>query len=244
MQTDSSQINEAGRARRKIVGSKQFTHCERLPVNEEFKSFRMRVIVFFLACSASPAAAQLGLQLFTGYVFKETFPVTPVDVQITDGMAYGGGLDVVLGDLYGIEFTYQGQQVEYNVSDDNGINETDEGRLEYIQVSGTRLYPITALTSIFGGLNFGTSIITNSELNEKTYRFGWGGKVGVRHRLSDLLAIKLQTQLMAIMHAEDVSAWPGQTSSSAQYSDYAYALQLGVIGGIVITPFARHREMN
>jgi hypothetical protein len=182
--------------------------------------------------------AQLGVSFLGGYACKEQFPVSPVVVKISDGFTYGAGVELMILGVYGFELSYQRQEADFNISDDSGINETDRGAIDLVLLAGYRLHSITDVVTLYGGLAFGSAILTNQDRDISAYRFAWGGRAGVKYRLTDTVGFKVQLQLIAVTHVGDASAWPipGGTPS-APYEGYAYALQFGMAGGICFTLF-------
>ncbi|MBT1699541.1 outer membrane beta-barrel protein [Fulvivirgaceae bacterium PWU4] len=184
--------------------------------------------------------AQLGVSFLGGYACKEQFPVTPAVVRISDGFTYGAGVEIMILGVYGFELSYQRQEAEFTVSDDSG-SETDRGAIDLVLLAGYRLHALTDVVTLYGGLAFGSAVLSNHERDMSAYRFAWGGRAGVRYRLSDTVGFKLQLQLIAIPHAGDASAWPISGAPAAPSEGYAYALQFGMATGVCFSLF-QNRE--
>lgn len=197
--------------------------------------------MFVIFLSSVPARAQAGLYAFGGYTSKEHFAVPPFNVEINDAVTYGGGLEFIFRKIYGIEFLYQHRGGEFTVTDASTYHESEHIHFDYFLVGGLRLQPISDLLTFYGGLNMGAVNLTNAGSHEVHNRFAWGGKAGLRYHITEVVALRFQAQLMAISHGSNASVWLGKLATIS-FNDYAYALQFGITGGVVLMPMTKSKS--
>jgi hypothetical protein len=161
--------------------------------------------------------------------------------SIKGGFEYGGGLEVMLHQAYGLEFTYlrldSKAPMEYYYN--NGVVYTDfDLASNYIMVGGNRYMQMNPKVEPYGGMMLGMGIfnITNPDdpgNSASATKFAWGIKAGVNVWASEKVGIKLQASLLSAVQAVGGTVYFGTGGGGAGVSGFSSFYQFVLGGGLV-----------
>jgi hypothetical protein len=160
--------------------------------------------------------------------------------SINGGFMYGGGLEVMLQEAYGFEFTYlrldsKAPMEYYN----NGVEFTNfDLATNYIMAGGNRYVQMNPKVEPYGGMMLGMAIfnIENPENSRSTSatKFAWGIKAGLNIWASEKVGIKMQASLLSAVQAVGGSVYFGTGGAGAGVSGFSTFYQFVLGGGLVI----------
>jgi hypothetical protein len=160
--------------------------------------------------------------------------------SIKGGLLYGGGLEVMLQEAYGLEFTYlrldSKAPLEYYY---NGVEFTNfDLATNYIMVGGNRYMQMNPKVEPYGGMMLGMAIfnIENPDNGNSTSatKFAWGIKAGLNIWASEKVGIKMQASLLSAVQAVGGSVYFGTGGAGAGVSGFSTFYQFVLGGGLVI----------
>jgi hypothetical protein len=158
---------------------------------------------------------------------------------VKGGFEYGGGLEVMLHETYGLEFTYlrldSKAPMEYYY---NGVEFTNfDLATNYIMVGGNRYMQMNPKVEPYGGMMLGMAIfnIENPDNGNSTSatKFAWGIKAGVNIWASEKVGIKMQASLLSAVQAVGGSVYFGTGGAGAGVSGFSTFYQFVLGGGLV-----------
>lgn len=159
--------------------------------------------------------------------------------SIEGGFEYGGGLEIMLHQAYGLEFTYlrldSKAPLEYY---NNGVVYTDfDLASNYIMAGGNRYMKINPKVEPYAGMMLGAAIynVTNPENGNSgsSTKFAWGAKAGVNVWASEKVGIKLQASLLSAVQAVGGGVYFGTGGAGAGVSGFSTYYQFVLGGGLV-----------
>jgi hypothetical protein len=160
--------------------------------------------------------------------------------SINGGFMYGGGLEVMLQEAYGLEFTYlrldsKAPMEYYN----NGVEFTNfDLATNYILAGGNRYMQMNPKVEPYGGMMLGMAIfnIENPENSRSTSatKFAWGIKAGLNIWASEKVGIKMQASLLSAVQAVGGGVYFGTGGAGAGVTGFSSFYQFVLGGGLVI----------
>ena len=212
---------------------------------------KLFVVCLLLGLFSASQAQTWRLNGYAFYVFDDKVDnyatsTSYYNTVIKGGVVWGGSLEYMLQNAYGVEFKYLRQDTKapttyYYNGDKNGdfkigINWITLGFNRYQHFDNDKLEG-------YGGLDLGVAILDAKSPNDNTSRsatkFGWGLKLGLNIFASPKFGIKLQTSLMSAVQSVGGSLYFGTGGGGAGVATYSSFLQFGLGGGIVV-PFGGH----
>ncbi|MDH3711424.1 MAG: porin family protein [Cyclobacteriaceae bacterium] len=198
-----------------------------------------------ILCTISTANAQ-GLRLngYTSYVFDHSFdefvnPNTFYEATIKGGFQWGGGLEYMAADYYGIELSYLRQDTDLPVTywRFGEQNRTLDISVNYILLGGNRYFSSSERFEGYGGLMVGMVIYDNKsplpdEPDSRT-KLGIGGKLGANVWMTDKVGLKLQAQFLSTVQGFGGGFYLGTGGGGAGVSTYSTIYQFILGGGLV-----------
>jgi len=160
--------------------------------------------------------------------------------SIEGGLLYGGGLEVMLHEAYGLEFTYlrldSKAPMEYYL---NGVEFTNfDLATNYIMVGGNRYAQMNPKVEPYGGMLLGMAIFNienpDNQKSTSSTKFAWGIKAGVNIWASEKVGIKMQASLLSAVQAVGGSVYFGTGGGGAGVSGFSTFYQFVLGGGLVI----------
>lgn len=193
----------------------------------------------------APQGPSLRLNAYATYAFDDNgvdsyYSTTSYFTgAIKGGFEYGGGLEVMLHEAYGLEFTYlrldSKAPMEYYL---NGIEHTNfDLATNYIMVGGVRYMQNNPKVEPYGGMMLGMAIFNidnpdNGNSGNST-KFAWGIKAGVNVWTSEKVGIKLQASLLSAVQAVGGSVYFGTGGAGVGASGFSTFYQFVLGGGLV-----------
>jgi hypothetical protein len=164
------------------------------------------------------------------------------NTTIRGGLVWGGGLEYMLHNVYGVEFNYLRQDTKaptsyYNAGDQHGDFDV---AINWLLLNFNRYQHFNEKVEGYGGLGLGAAIFDVKRPNNggsgSATKFAWQFKLGVNIFASPKFAIKLQTNLQSAVQSVGGTLYFGSGGGGAGVGTYSSMLQWGLGGGIVI-PF-------
>lgn len=204
--------------------------------------------VFLLMSMISVSSFSQGIRINTygAYSFKDRID-SRFDYNdyyrgtIMDGFQFGGGLEYMADDDYGIELSYQ----RLNSSADmyyykNGDQHTDfKLGTNYIMLGGNRYFDMkNEKIEPYVGAQAGLVVFSykNPDNNNSgtITKFGWGFKTGMNIWATKQVGIKFQAQVQSAVQSVGGGLYIGTGGSGAAVTTNSSIYQFGLGGGIMI----------
>jgi hypothetical protein len=157
---------------------------------------------------------------------------------IEGGFEYGGGLEFMLREAYGVEFTYlrldsKAPMTYYY----NGVQNADfDLASNYLMLGGNRYLEMNPKLEPYAGLQLGMVIynLDNPETGKSgsATKFAWGIKAGVNIWASEKIAIKIQGGLISAVQSVGGGLYFGTGGAGAGVASYSTIYQFTVGGGL------------
>lgn len=199
----------------------------------------MSVRNFFLLLSLSfslfAGAQTLRINGFSGYTFRERFNISGTfnaDAVVQDAAHFGGGLEFMPNENYGIEIFYQVQPTTGTVEAFPVAFGPYDINVNYIMLGGLRYQPFGDRVSGYGGLCLGAGFLTGEA---DASRFAIGGRMGVLISGDSGIGLKLGAQLFSPIQGVGAGLSFGTGGSGVSVSTYSSIVQFGFTGGICFT---------
>jgi len=208
--------------------------------------FRSAFILTSAILLIGEASAQnVRINLFSGYTFKDKFPVggtyyyggypyTYSEGVIDESAHFGGSIEFDVRRNKAIELLYQNQptlgyyQGSSSVLSDNTFDVT----VNYIMLGGLNYVPFSDKVKGYGGLNLGCAFLTG---DAEATKFAWGGKLGLSIDMSPTVGLKLGAQLMSPVQWAGGGVYFGTGGAGAGVTVGSSIYQFGLTGGLVFT---------
>ncbi len=182
------------------------------------------------------------LNALGGYTFQDKVSDSYGYGTIKEAFQYGGTLEYYLHPLRSIEVIYQRMDTKlpvwlYNY---NGGLQYNPGKedvaITYILLGGNHYIP-TGSTSVFpyGGFGLGVGVVSAKDYNESLTKFAWNFKLGVRLKLSEKVALKLQGSVESVVQAVGGALYFGTGGAGYDVSSYSTIYQFGLGGALCFT---------
>jgi hypothetical protein len=189
-----------------------------------------------LALAGSLQAQGIRLNAMSGYTFKDRFPISTtlgnLDASIASAWVFGGGLEFMPSDDFGLEVYYVGMPTQGSV---RLLNQsyTEDMLVSYIMLGGVRYANSGGMASPFGGLSLGAGIFDGESVS-KTY-FAWGLRGGVLLQVSDAVGIRIGAQLHSPVQAFGGGLYIGTGGVGGGVQTFSTIYQFGFTGGLAFT---------
>lgn len=196
-------------------------------------------------------AQDIKLNTHTGYVFNDRFDSRFDDFnfyngKIKGGLQWGGSIEVMANEDYGIELTYLRQKTSvpltyyyYGRQFQNfnaGINYILLGSNRYIDVDSKMVKPYVGAQAGLMVVHWSNPYSVNPEDvyngSGDITKFAWGAKMGTELWFSDRVGLKLQAQLLSAVQSIGGSFYFGTGGSGAGLSANSSIFQFGLNGGL------------
>jgi hypothetical protein len=196
--------------------------------------------------SVSSFAQGLRINTYGSYAFKDRvdFYADNNDYYsgiLKDGFMYGGGLEVMADDDYGIELSYIRMSSYANMTYYNGGKKTTNYSLgtNYILLGSNRYFDTkNKMIEPFGGAQAGVVIFNYKNpttlATGNITKFAWGLKSGVNIWATDNIGIKFQASVLSAVQSIGGGLYFGTGGSGAAINTNSSVFQFGLGGGITI----------
>lgn len=208
----------------------------------------MRRIYLFVAfvtmvCGTS-YAQEFRVNGYTGYTFDDAIDSYYSNTDYFNGtikgtFRWGGGLEYILRDRYGVELLYLRQDTKAPVRYyDRGEKQTNlDLAANWIMLGGTNYMKVNDIVEPYGGIQAGAVVynIKNPAQNGSYTgtKFAWGLKLGTNLFFSRTVGIKLQADLLSAVQAVGGGLYFGTGGAGTAVSTYSTILQFNLGGGLV-----------
>jgi hypothetical protein len=185
------------------------------------------------------------LNAYANYVFDDNHvdsyysSTSYYDGEIHGGFQYGGGLEVMLHESYGLELTYlrldSKAPMEYYLN--GGVQYTNfDVATNYVMIGSNKYLKMNPKVEPYGGGMIGMAIFNidnpdNGNSGSST-KFAWGIKAGVNIWASEKVGIKLQATLLSAVQAVGGSVYFGTGGAGAGVSGFSTFYQFALGGGL------------
>jgi opacity protein-like surface antigen len=164
--------------------------------------------------------------------------------QIQDGARWGGGVEYVFPEKFGLELSYLRQNTNApTVYQDGGLfdgqlQRTDfDLRLNWLLVNGTRYFPINEKFEPFAGLGVGLGIfsLTNPDTNNQrsSTKLAYSARGGINIWLVENVAFRAQASLVSAAQSVGGGFYFGTGGYGTGLSTYSSMYQFAFDGGLV-----------
>jgi hypothetical protein len=209
------------------------------------KKFLLPLLMITAVLSTSAQGVQLNL--YTAYTFDDGFDVyndanTYAKGKLTGGLQVGAGLEYMANPLYGVELLYMYRKAEAPAKYKVGTltqeqSSTFDVTHSWVMLAGnSHMKNPNKKIEGTGGFMLGMLISNvdqqNSDNSGSSTTFAWGLKFGGDIWISDKVAIKLQTQLLASSRAMGGDIYYGYWGPVA-VPTYSTLWQYSLGGGLV-----------
>lgn len=198
----------------------------------------MRTLCLFilLLLSGLAHAQSLRINLTGGYIFRDRFPITTtlgvLEATIKEAPVFGGGLEYMVSEDYGIELYYLGMPTEGSVRD-RFQRYSEDLMVNYIMAGGVRYATFSERVKGFGGVSLGVAAF-EGETVSRGYA-AWGLRGGVLASLSDRIDLRVSAQLHSPIEAVGGGVYIGTGGTGGGVQTYSTIYQFGFMGGLSIT---------
>jgi hypothetical protein len=198
--------------------------------------FQIPVLIAAITFAGSLHAQGIRVNAIGGYTFKDRFPISTtvgtLDASIASAGIFGGGLEFMPNDDYGLEVYYVGMPTTGNVRL-LSQSHTENVLVSYIMLGGVRYANSGGMASPFGGLSLGAAIF-DGETVSKTF-FSWGLRGGVLLQVSDAVGIRIGAQLHSPVQAFGAGLYIGTGGVGGGVQTFSTIYQFAFNGGLAFT---------
>lgn len=160
---------------------------------------------------------------------------------IMDGFQFGGGMEFMADDDYGIELSYQRLNSSADMYYYKGGDQHTVFKLgsNFIMAGGNRYFDMkNKMIEPYAGAQLGLVVFSyknpdNGNSGTIT-KFGWGFKTGLNIWATDQVGIKLQAQVLSAVQSLGGGLYIGTGGSGAAVTTNSSIYQFGLGGGIAI----------
>lgn len=160
--------------------------------------------LFFGLCVFQTNAQEQGtISLFANanYNFEETVPYDYADLNIKDGLQWGGGLEYYLNNYSSVELKYNRMDTDFAVKGFyNGDSRygASKGSLQYYLLGYTGYFNKGSKAVPFLGASVGLGIADTPDFSAET-GFAWDLRAGVKMKTGGPVTVKLQAYLQSML---------------------------------------------
>lgn len=198
-------------------------------------SVRSLILLLALASSLGAQAQTLRINGFAGYTFRERFDISGsfnARGVVQDAAHFGGGLEFMPTEDYGIEVFYQIQPTAGSIEAFPVAFGPYDINVNYIMLGGLRYQPFGDRVSGYGGLCVGAAFLTG---DADASRLALGGRLGLLISGASGVGIKLGAQLFSPIQGVGAGLTFGTGGSGVSVSTYSSIVQFGFTGGLCFT---------
>jgi hypothetical protein len=157
---------------------------------------------------------------------------------IKGGFEYGGGLEFMLRETYGVEFTYLrlDSKAPLTYYDNVVKNTTFDLASNFLMLGGNRYLKMNPKLEPYAGIQLGMVIYNvenpdNGKSGSAT-KFAWGLKAGVNIWATEKVGIKIQAGLISAVQSVGGGLYFGTGGAGAGVASYSTIYQFTVGGGL------------
>ncbi len=204
------------------------------------------VLVLVMMAFAVSYAQDVKFNGYASYVFNDRFdsrfdPNYYYKGMINDGCRWGGGIEYMIGEDYGIELSslnmksnvpltfYSYNRIPENINYTAGQHYILAGSNRYFDVNNDKI-------ELYTGAQAGILLINyknpSNGIKGNITKFAWGVKAGSNFWLTDNFGIKLQAQLLSALQSLGADIYIGSGGTGAGISGNSSILQFGLGGGL------------
>jgi len=207
-----------------------------------FPTLRSLALVAVVLCAAGSSAQNIRLNLFSGYTFKDRFPVggtyyyggnpyTYNQGVIEESAHFGGSLEFEVQRNRCVELLYQNQPTRAYYQGSGGLSEATNFNVSvnYIMLGGLNYVPFSDVVSGYGGINLGCAFLAG---DAEATKFAWGGKLGLMINMSPSVGLKLGAQLLSPVQWAGGGLYFGTGGASTGVTVSSSIYQFGLTGGL------------
>lgn len=204
------------------------------------------VILIFSAFSG-PASAQWKINAIGGYGFDDKMNFTTTDdryfnAKIKSSALWGGGIEYVLKNNYGIELVYMREDTEVPVDYSYGTGLGDSSTtqrigINYVLLAGNGYTQIAdSPVEPFGSVLLGIALFNNKSTSDgpasSSTKFAFGVRGGLDIAATNELGFKVMAQLISATQAFEGEFYLGKSASDYGLDPQTNMLQFGISAGI------------
>lgn len=188
------------------------------------------LLITCLFLSAAAVNAQVSLNAYGGYTFKDKINFDNARAYINDGFQWGLGLEYALHQNKSLELKYLRMDTHTEIYKLNGtrLNPTNtKTAVNYVLFGGNNYFGDGFSKTVpYAGADIGVAILEGNS-NSST-AFAWDIKAGVKIHTSSAISIKLQAYLQSAVHEFGTDYWYGYWGEVYAVPDYKTLLQFGL----------------
>lgn len=181
-------------------------------------------------------AQGLRINLNGGYIFRDRFPITTtlgvLEATIKEAPVFGGGLEYLVNEDYGIELYYLGMPTEGSVRD-RFQRYSEDLMVNYIMAGGVRYAPFSDRVKGFGGVSLGVAAFEGQTVS-RAYA-AWGLRGGVFISATERIGLRVGAQLHSPIEAVGGGVYIGTGGTGGGVQTYSTIYQFGFVGGVSFT---------
>jgi hypothetical protein len=194
-------------------------------------------LIFFLSLGSASAQKtnSIVLNIYGTYIFQDEIDLDQFSAVAEKGIQYGGGLEFYMDGSRSFELKYLRQDFAIPLYAPSGtqLNEqTDEGSINYIILSGTNYFGGISNSSArpFFGFGIGVAVLDSKE-GGNTTKTAFDLKLGLYIPTGGRVPFKLHSSLQTVFAAVGSDYFVGAGGPIA-VPDYATLLQFGFGAGL------------
>jgi len=198
-------------------------------------SARSLLLLLTLAFCLGAQAQTLRINGFGGYTFRERFDISGTFNSrgvVESAAHYGGGLEFMPNEDYGVEVFYQIQPTSGSIEAFPLAFGPYDINVNYIMLGGLRYQPFGDRVSGYGGLCAGAAFLTG---DGDASRVAIGGRLGLLISGASGVGIKLGAQLFSPIQGVGAGLSFGTGGSGVSVSTYSSIVQFGFTGALCFT---------
>jgi hypothetical protein len=160
--------------------------------------------------------------------------------EVKGGFQYGGGLEIMAGPDYGLEFTYlrldSKSDMTYNYNNPVDQHTTFDIAQNWIMAGGNRYVKINPKAEPYFGMMLGMNVFNVDDQkghSDGATKFAWGLKAGANIWASEKVGLKLQATLLSAVQAIGGGVYFGTGGAGAGVSGFSTYYQFSLGGGLV-----------
>jgi opacity protein-like surface antigen len=203
---------------------------------------RTITVALFLVVVCSAFGQEKRINLYSAYVFDDSFETINSSTsyyngKIIGGYQWGAGVEVKPNEELGVELLYIHQNTNAPVAyyDLTAKSRDLDIGVSYILLGGNR-YMKTGKVEPYGGILLGAAVFNNQhpQSGEGTSetRFAVGARLGVNVWTSDRVALKLQAMFLSSVQGVGGGFYFGTGGAGTGVSTYSTITQLSLGGGL------------
>lgn len=182
------------------------------------------------------SAQDLRINLTGGYIFRDRFPLTTtlgvLEATIREAPVFGGGLEYLVNEDYGMELYYMGMPTVGSLRD-RSQRYSEDLMVNYIMAGGVRYASFAERVKGFGGVSLGIALF-EGETVSRAYA-AWGLRGGVLINATERIGLRIGAQLHSPIEAVGGGLYIGTGGTGGGVQTYSTIYQFGFVGGLSFT---------